>query len=91
MSARTPESEQARFDGVTVASFEGRAFRGDRAISAFSDLWIERGSDPVAPRRAAFSVTAADGRSKYLVGAARFEGATSTSVGTAILRVKAVE
>lgn len=88
---RTPESERGRFDGVTASSFEGRAFRGDRAISAFSDLWIERGSDPVAPRRAAWFVTGADGRSKHLVGAARFEGATSSSVGAVVLRVKPVK
>jgi hypothetical protein len=88
VAARTPESELARFEAVTAASFDGRSFRGDRVISAFTDLWTKRGAAPPAPEQAAWVVVGADGRSRYLVGFARFEGASTTTPGTVVMRVK---
>jgi hypothetical protein len=87
---KTPESEQARFDAVNAQSFEGQTFRGDRIVSAFSGLWLKKGVTPPAPEQVAWLVIGADGKSKYLVGFARFEGATDTSPGTIVMRVKAV-
>lgn len=87
---RTPESEQARFDGIDAASFDGQTFRGDRVVSAFSGLWLKKGSSPPAPEQVAWLVVGADGKSKSLLGFARFEGATDKTPGTIVMRVKAV-
>ncbi len=87
----TPESEQARFDAVNAQSFAGQTFRGDRVVSAFSGLWLEKGASPPSPAQVAWLVVGADGKSKYLVGFARFEGATNESPGTVTMRVKAVK
>lgn len=88
---RTPESELARFDAIDAASFAGQTLRGDRVVSAFSGLWTERGANPAAPRSFAWLVVGADGKKRYLVGFARFDGATATSPGTIVMRVKAVK
>jgi hypothetical protein len=88
---RTPESELAKFDAITVASFDGKTLRGDRVVSAFSGLWTQNGANPVAPGRFAWLVGGADGKTRYLVGFARFEGATATSPGTIVMRVKAAK
>jgi hypothetical protein len=88
---RTPESELARFDAITPASFANQTLRGDRVVSAFTGLWTERGIVPPAPRQVAWYVVGADGKSRYLVGFSRFEGATATSPGTVVLRVKAIQ
>jgi hypothetical protein len=85
---RTAESERARFDAVTAASFEGKTFRGDRIVSAFGDAWLDRSVSPPKPAYAAWLVQTADGKRKVLVGFARFEGATATSPGTVVLRAK---
>ena len=87
---RDATSEQARFDAVNAAKLAGQPFRGDRVVSAFSTLWTERGVTPLTPRKSAWFVQGADGKSKYLVGFARFEGATASSPGTVVMRVKAV-
>jgi hypothetical protein len=88
---KTPESEQAHFDGVNAASLAGQPFRGDRVVSAFGTLWLELGANPVAPSKTAWLVQGANGTSKYLVGFARFDGATATSPGTIAMRVKSVK
>jgi hypothetical protein len=91
ISTLTPESELARFDAVDAASFEGQSFRGDGVVSAFTNLWTERGASPPAPGKFAWLVVGADGKSRYLVGFPRFEGATAASPGTVVMRVKAVK
>lgn len=88
---KTPESEQAHFDSVNAASLANQPFRGDRVVSAFGTLWLETGANPVAPSKSAWLVQGADGTSKYLVGFARFDGATATSPGTIAMRVKSVK
>ena len=89
--AKTPESEQGRFDAVNAASLANQPFRGDRVVSAFGTLWLETGASPVAPSKSAWLVQGADGTSKYLVGFAKFDGATATSPGTIAMRVKSVK
>ncbi len=89
VSTRTPESELARFDAVTADTFAAHTLRGDRVVSAFSNLWTERGSNPIAPGKFAWVVAGADGKSQYLVGFSSFEGATATHPGTIVMRVKA--
>ena len=87
----TPESQQARFDAVNAQSLVGQPFRGDRVVSGFGTLWLERGVSPVAPAKSAFVVRGADNASMYLVGFARFDGASATSPGTVVMRVKSVK
>ncbi len=89
--ARDETTEKPKFDAVDAAKLAGQTFRGDRVVSAFSGLWTERGVTPLAPRKSAWFVQGADGKSKYLVGFARFEGATATSPGTVVMRVKSVQ
>ncbi|MBX3185359.1 MAG: HmuY family protein [Labilithrix sp.] len=88
---RTPESEATRFEAVTAASFEGKTFRGDRIVSVFGEAWLDRDKQPVAPARAAWVVTGADGKQKFLLGFASFEGATERSPGTIVMKIKAVK
>ena len=89
--AKTPESEKARFDVIDAKALAGQPFRGDRVVSAFGTLWLERGASPPAPSKTAWVVYGADSTSKYLVGFARFEGATAKTPGTIVMRVKAVK
>jgi hypothetical protein len=90
VQARTPDTEKGRFDTVDAAALANQTYRGDRIVSAFSDLWIAKGSSPPAPRKDAWYVVAADGQGKYLLGFARFQGATDNHPGTVVMRVKAV-
>lgn len=88
---KSNESEQPRFDAVNAQTLLGKAYRGDRVVSAFGTLWLERDVTPPAPSRSAWLVVGADGNAKYLVGFASFEGATTTSPGTIVMRVKSVK
>jgi hypothetical protein len=90
IQARTADTEKARFDAVDGAALATQSYRGDRIVSAFSDLWIAKGSNPPAPRKDAWYVVAADGKAKYLLGFARFQGANDKTPGTVVMRVKAV-
>jgi hypothetical protein len=87
----TPESELARFDAINAASFDGKVLRGDRVVSAFTGLWLEEGASPLKPGNAAWLVGGPDGKTRYLVGFAGFEGATATGPGTIVMRVKTVK
>ena len=88
---KTPESEQAKFDSINAASFDGQDLRGDRIISGFTGLWTERGANPAKPGKFAWLVVGADAKSRYLVGFAGFTGATDKSPGTVEMRVKSVK
>jgi hypothetical protein len=91
VAKKTAESEAARFDAVNAASFANQTFRGDRIVSAFTGLWLDRAATPPAPADSAWRVIGADGKTNYLVGFARFEGATATSPGTIVMRSKVVK
>jgi hypothetical protein len=91
VNGRTPESELGKFDAVNAPSLAGQTFRGDRVVSPFSNLWIEKGSNPPAPRQAAWFLVGSDLTSKFLIGFARFEGATATNPGTIVMKVKPVK
>lgn len=91
VSALTPESEAPKFDAITAASFDGQPLRGDRVVSAFTPLWLEKNASPPAPAKVAWLVVGADGQKRYLVGFSRFEGATATTPGVVVMRVKKVE
>jgi hypothetical protein len=89
IKTRTAATERAAFDAVSAAAFEGKTFRGDRAVSAFSDLWADHATVPSKPRPAAWLVRDAIGR-HFLVGFASFEHATPRSPGTVVVRIKPV-
>jgi hypothetical protein len=89
VDARTPSSEQARFESVTESDLAGRQLHGDHVTSAFGDLWLEPGTVPT-PARSAWLVVGTDGTHRTLVGFVRFEGAGETGPGTIILRTKPV-
>ena len=91
LAVKQYEQQKARFDAITAKDFQGQSFRGDRVVTAFTGLWTERGVTPPVPRRAAWYVIGADGKSKYLVGFQRFENATDKTVGDVFMRVKPVK
>lgn len=90
VQAKTPESEAPRFDAAGPAELEDPSvvYRGDRVVSAFSDLWFEPGASPPAPASAAWLVQGADGASTFLVAFERFEGAGEATPGRVHMRVK---
>ena len=88
---KTPDTEKARYDAVNAMSLAGQTFRGDRVVSAFGTLWLEAGANPVAPAKVAWFVIGADGNKKFVLGFASFEGATATSPGIIVMRVKTVQ
>ena len=87
----TEQGTQARFDAIDLKSFDGQVFRGDRVISAYTDLWLDRTKSPTVPRIAAFLSYAVDGKKAWLVGFAKFEGQTAQSPGKVFMRVKSVQ
>lgn len=91
VKTKTAQSEQGRFDAIALADFSGKVFRGDRVISAYTDLWIDRTKTPIAPRDAAFLTYAADGKRAFVVGFRNFEGATQDGPGTVVMRLKGVK
>ncbi|HMJ51362.1 MAG TPA: HmuY family protein [Polyangiaceae bacterium] len=86
IKAKTAETERPAFDAVTAAAFDGKAFRGDRVISAFSDLWVDPKSG--APVHAAWLIRDALGRQQFLLGFTSFENATAKSPATVVVRIK---
>ncbi|HEU4410192.1 MAG TPA: HmuY family protein [Polyangiaceae bacterium] len=86
----TAESELPRFEALTFDRFASANLQGDRVVSAFDPLWLDATSTPPAPAPAAWLVTAADGTTKHLVGFASFDGATTATPGTIVLRAKRV-
>ena len=88
---KTAEGERASFDAAVAASFEGKVFRGDRIVSAFGTRWIDAAKSPLAPESAAWLVLDATGNQKFLLGFTSFEGPTTKSPGTVVVRVKPVK
>jgi hypothetical protein len=91
ITQKTPASELAQFDAVTSASFTNQTFRGDHVVSEFTGQWTDGSSGVLTPLQVAWLVVGADGSATYLVGFERFEGATATSLGTVVMRAKAVK
>lgn len=91
LKAKTADSERAAFDAVATASFDGKTFRGDRVVSAFSDKWIDPARSLLAPANAAWLVQDAAGTQKFLLGFTSFQSPTSKSPGTVVVRVKPVK
>lgn len=88
---RTAEGEEPAFDAAALASFDGKVFRGDRIVTAFSDRWIDATKAPIAPVSAAWIAREAAGTQKFLLGFAAFEAPTSASPGVVDLRIKPVK
>ncbi|AKT39423.1 HmuY family protein [Chondromyces crocatus] len=90
IQARTPATEQARFDAVDHAALTAPAldYRGDRIISAFSQYWLDRDGELPTPEDGSWVVRAAASETRYIVRFDRFEGATADSPGRVVLRVR---
>lgn len=88
---RNPSSEQARFDAVTISDFKGLTFRGDHVRTAFTDQWLDPPGETQQPKLATWIVVASDAASRFFVGFTKFEGATSKSPGTVVLRLKSIK
>ena len=86
----TSDTQLPHFNEITPASLMGQPFRGDRIVSAFGALWLQPGVTPIAPANNVWLVYGADGAATYLVGFARFVGATATGPGTIEMRIKGV-
>jgi hypothetical protein len=93
VKAKSADTELARFEGIDDAALTaaGITYRGDRIVTAFTDQWVEKGSDPPAPSDAAWFVVGPDNTSKFLLRFDRFEGATAKSPGKVTMRVKTVK
>lgn len=93
VKAKTAETELARFEGIDHATLTAPdlVYRGDRIVTTFTDLWLEPGADPPAPKDVAWLVVGANGTSNFLLRFDRFEGATAKSPGKVTMRVKTVK
>jgi hypothetical protein len=93
VKARTPDSELPRFVAADYAALTAPdlVYRGDRIVTAFTDLWLEPGSSPPAPRDASWLVIGPDGASNYVLVFNKFEGATEKTPGEVTLHIKAVK
>lgn len=92
IKTRTAESELARFEALDFAALRAAApgFRGDRVISVFSDVWVNRRVEPPAPRDATWLVTAADGVSRFLLYFESLADSTGDAAGSVTLRVRSL-
>ncbi|MBX3219055.1 MAG: HmuY family protein [Labilithrix sp.] len=91
VKTKTADGEKATFDAATAASFDGKTFRGDRVVSAFSDKWIEPAKAPLAPVNVTWLVQDAAGTQKFFLGFTSFQSPTSKSPGTVVVRIKPVK
>lgn len=89
---KTADSELARFNAVDYATLSapGLVYRGDRIVTAFSDMWMQQDANPKAPKDAAWYVIGPDGTSKFLLRFEAFEGSNALTPGKVTMRVKSV-
>ena len=90
----TADGVKPAFDSTNAASFDGKAFHGDRVVTAFTDRWLTSGVAPgptATPTHDAWLVLDSTGAQKSLVGFVSFENATTSSPGTIVMRIKPVK
>jgi hypothetical protein len=93
VKVKTAESELARFESIDHAALTAPdlVYRGDRIVTTFTDLWLEPGANPPAPKDVAWLVVGADGTTNFLLRFDGFEGPTAKSPGKVTMRVKTVK
>lgn len=93
VKARTADNELPRFEAIDYAALTAPdlVYRGDRIITAFTDLWVLPGTSPPALRDASWLVMGPDGTSNYVMVFNKFEGATQASPGKVTMHIKAVK
>jgi hypothetical protein len=93
VKTRSAESELPRFESIDWATLTAPdlVYRGDRIVTTFTDLWLEPGASPPAPKDVAWLVVGADGKTNFLLRFDRFEGPTDKSPGKVTMRVKTVQ
>ncbi|HEY0465487.1 MAG TPA: HmuY family protein, partial [Polyangiaceae bacterium] len=68
IQAATEDAALARFESVSLSSFENAQFRGDHVVSAFeTGAWVVPSSSPRQPAQAAWLVQDATGEQKFLI------------------------
>jgi hypothetical protein len=92
IQARTAASELAVFEAVDFDTLDDDAlgWRVDGVATAFADLWLEPGSEPLALSDTVWLVVAADGVTKHLVKLEDLQGDPATEQATLGLRAKRV-
>jgi len=90
VQARTADMEEPRFLSMSLAELEkpALAYHGDRILSAFSDQWIEPGSNPPTPRDAIWITQSGDGQPRFLTIFEHFEAQGKGSPGRVTMRVR---
>lgn len=89
----TPEGEIASFKAVDyeMLTAPGLKYRGDRIVSAFTEVWVDRALEPaVLPKDSTWLVVGADGKSRYLLGFTGLERSTAEAAGTVVMRIQQV-
>lgn len=89
---RTAASEQAVFDDADFAALSDPAlvYRADGVVTAFSQRWLEPGSEPLALSDSVWLVIGADGASQYLMRLSDLSGDPATGPATLRLEAKSV-
>lgn len=90
IKALTADSQKAKFDAATRASFDGKPFRGDRVVSGL-DLWVDRSKTPFETVNSAWIAVNRTGTEKFLLGFGLFQNPTTQSPGTVVIYVKPVK
>lgn len=90
LKTRTDATELARFDAVGFAELSkpNLVWRGDRVYSAFSEYWVEAGTNPKKPANFSWVANSADGVTRYLVVFDSFENAMDAYPAKVKLRIR---
>lgn len=89
----TSESEAMSFDAVDFEALTAPElnYHGDRIVSAFTDVWVDRSVDPPAlPQDSTWLVVGTDGKSRYLLGFTGLKNSTAEAAGTVVMRIQQV-
>lgn len=93
VEGRTETTELPLFDGVDFATLNdpALAYRGDHVVTAFSDRWIDKTANPLAPTDAAWLVVGSEGTNRFVIAFDGFEGASADAPGKVTMRLHAVQ
>lgn len=89
---KTAASELFAFEAVdfTTLSNPDLTYRGDRIVSAFSDVWVDPSTTPPTFGNGCFRVVGANGRN-HLIVFTGIEGYDASSAGSVTLRVRSFD
>jgi hypothetical protein len=87
---KTAESTEAAFDAVDAATLDdpALAYRGDRIVSAFSDVWVSQATDPPTFGNGCWRVVGGDGNAEHVLVFTDIQNWSAESAGKITLRVR---